>query len=159
MQETDPLVNEVMARLESMGNPSRRAKSTTYCPTAMRMNGVSNPDLYGLVRELRMEHAEWSERQWIGFCMELVQTGVFECRGMAYELIGRNRRLLEALTRPDLSILENGLDNWASVDHFAVGIYGVLWRKGTVRDKDIELLLTSVDPWRRRIAVVSTIPL
>lgn len=159
MQESKQLVDWVITKLEKESDPGRRAKSTTYCPTSMQVIGVSNPAIYGLIRELKMEHQDWDEGQWIGFSLDLARSGVFECRGIAFELIGRNKNLLECMTRKDLSVLGKGLDNWASVDHFAVGIHGVLWRMGTVTDKDIDLLLASTDPWKRRIAVVSTVSL
>ncbi len=158
-QDTTRIVRKVVQQLESAGNSARRAKSSTYCPTAMRVIGVSNPELYSLIRALRKEHPEWSDRQWIDLGLELVGTGIFECRGIAFELIGRNRKLLELLTPVEVSVLAEGLDNWASVDHFAVGIHGVLWRMGKVTDRDIEQLLRSEDPWKRRVAVVSTVAL
>jgi len=158
-QDPSPVVTKVIVHLESAGSNARRAKSTTYCPTAMRVIGVSNPELYKLIRTLKKEHPDWSDRQWINLCLELAGTGIFECRGIAFEVIGRNRKLLEALTPGELSLLGEGLDNWASVDHFAVGIHGVLWRMGKVTDRDIEHLLHSDDPWKRRVAVVSTVAL
>lgn len=159
MHDYDAVINEVIASLESVSDPARRAKSTTYFPTSMRVIGVSNPEMYKVIALLKKRYGDWNERDWIGCCLELARSGVFECRGIAFELIGRSGKLLAALTRQDLSVLGKGLDNWASVDHYAVGIYGVLWREGTIRDKDIEALLASPDPWKRRMAVVSTVPL
>ena len=158
-EEVHTVVDELIGRLESVSDPARKAKSVSYCPTSMRVIGVSNPNMYGMIRELKKEHSEWKEQRWIDFCLELARTGIFECRGIAFELLGRSGKLLRTLTRQHLSLLAKGLDNWASVDHFAVGIYGVLWRMGTVRDEDIRALLESPDPWRRRIALVSTVAL
>lgn len=159
MKDYDAVIDEVLASLESLSNSARRDKSATYFPTSMRVIGVSSPDLYKVVARLKKQYGDWNENDWIGCCLELARTGVFECRAIAFELIGRTRKLLCALTRQELSVLGKGLDNWASVDHYAVGIYGVLWRMGTVRDSDIEALLASPDPWKRRLAVVSTVPL
>jgi len=100
-----------------------------------------------------------SASDWISFCKMLVATDVFECQVLAFEMIGRDRKLLDALEYRDLADLGRNLDNWASVDHYAVGIFGVLWGKGVVQDKDIAYLLKSENVWERRIAVVSTVAL
>ena len=84
---------------------------------------------------------------------------IYECQIIAYELIGRNKKLLNALNYQDLIDLWRNLDNWASVDNYTVGIYGVLWGKGVVRDQHIEKLLKSDNFWDRRVAVVSTVAL
>ena len=74
-------------------------------------------------------------------------------------MIGRDKKLLNALHFSDLADLGKNLDNWASVDLYSVGIYGVLWRKGVVGDSDIERLLKSDNHWERSVAVVSTVAL
>lgn len=159
VSDLEAVVRELVGQLEAKGDPERRAKSVTYFPTSMRVIGVSNPELYRLIRQLKKGYPGWADREWISFCLALARTGIFECRGIALELIGRSIPLLHALNRDELTVLGEGLDNWASVDHYAVGVYGVLWRLGTVRDRDIEELLGSPDPWKRRIAVVSTVAL
>jgi 3-methyladenine DNA glycosylase AlkD len=78
---------------------------------------------------------------------------------MAYEIIGRNRKLLDELRYEDLRDLGKNLDNWASVDHYTVGIFGVLWGRGVVEDHHIQKLLESDTFWERRVAVVSTVAL
>ncbi len=145
--------------LEMLGDPERKAKMATYCPTSMAMIGVASPDLKRLIRALKQKYRNWSEQDWIQFCTALVDTGIFECQAMAYELIGRDKKILAALTREELGALAKNLDNWASVDGYSVGIHGVLWGKGVVKDRDIRELLKSDDHWQRRIAVVSSVAL
>ncbi len=50
-----------------------------------------------VIRELRIQYPEWSEHQWIDFCKELVGRGIFECQIVAFEMIGRDKKLLNAL--------------------------------------------------------------
>lgn len=153
------IVQEIIVALEDLSDPERKEMSKTYFPTAMKVIGVSNPDLKAVIRELKSRYRTWQAREWIELCKELVAREIFECQVLAFEMIGRDKKILNALTREDLDKLARNLDNWASVDHFSVGIYGVLWGKRVVKDSDIEQLLISENHWERRVAVVSTVAL
>jgi len=157
--KTEITVKEILNALEDLGDPVRREFSKTYFPTSMKVIGVSNPDLKEVIKVLKGRHKEWSAEQWIELCKALVKENAFECQVVAFEILGRNRKLLNALTRRDIKELGVNLDNWASVDHFSVGIHGVLWGMGIVNDTDIERLLESSNFWERRVAVVSTVAL
>jgi len=152
-------VDELLSTLKELGDPERVEYMKTMVPTSQVLLGVTNPHIKTVLSELKKLHASWSPQQWIGLCKALVVADIFECQVLAYELIGRNRKVLDSLSYTDLEDLWRNLDNWASVDHFTVGIYGVLWGKGVVKDAHIDALLKSENFWDRRVAVVSTVAL
>jgi 3-methyladenine DNA glycosylase AlkD len=157
--EYKTIVEEVIEALEDLSTSRRQEMSAHSFPTSQRVIGVTNPHMKEVIRELRIQYPEWSEHQWIDFCKELVGRGIFECQIVAFEMIGRDKKLLSALRYEDVVDLGKNLDNWASVDHYTVGIFGVLWGKGVVKDHHIDQLLKSDNVWERRVAVVSTVAL
>lgn len=155
----ESVVGEIMEALFDLSSEKRKEQIRYFAPGSQEVVGVSNPDMKEVIKALKDKYLIWEEREWISLCKELVKRDVFECQVIAYELIGRNKKLLNALNYKDLMDLWRNLDNWASVDHFTVGIYGVLWGKGVVKDQHIEKLLKSDNFWDRRVAVVSTVAL
>jgi 3-methyladenine DNA glycosylase AlkD len=153
------VVREVLDTLSDLSSEKRRKQILYFAPGSQDVVGVSNPDLKEVIKALREKYKHWDEQHWIALCKALVACDIFECQVLAYEIIGRNKRLLNGLTYKDLMDLWRNLDNWASVDHFSVGIFGVLWGKGVVKDEHIDELLMSGNFWDRRVAVVSTVAL
>jgi 3-methyladenine DNA glycosylase AlkD len=153
------VVQEVMEALSDLSSEKRKKQIRYFAPGSQDVAGVSNPDLKEVIKALKEKYQDWKEQDWILFSKELVKRDIFECQVLAYELIGRNKKILNTLSYEDLMDLWRNLDNWASVDHFSVGIFGVLWGKGVVKDHHIEELLKSENFWDRRVAVVSTVSL
>jgi 3-methyladenine DNA glycosylase AlkD len=157
--EYKDIVGEIIEALEELSTPRRQEMSKHSFPTSQRVIGVTNPEMKEVIKAVRERYSGWSELEWILLCKELVAQDVFECQVVAYEMIGRDKKLLNALSYEDLIALWRNLDNWASVDHYTVGIYGVLWGRGVVKDHHINKLLKSENFWDRRVAVVSTVAL
>jgi 3-methyladenine DNA glycosylase AlkD len=78
---------------------------------------------------------------------------------LAYEILRAAPRAMSMATLEDLDRLSAGMEGWAHVDCFASFASGVAWRLGRIGDQVIARWARSPDRWRRRAAVVSTIPL
>ncbi len=154
-----PIIKEIIATYKVHGDPVRVEKANTYISTSMKVLGLTNPEVKETIRELKRRYTNWEAQDWISLCKALVEEGIFECQVLAFEIIGRDKKLLSKLRYEDLKDLGQNLDNWASVDHYTVGIFGVLWGKGVVKDHHIERLLESDNFWDRRRAVVSSVAL
>ncbi len=55
--------------------------------------------------------------------------------------------------------MAHGLSDWGSVDLYGVTVLGQAWRAGLVTDARIRAWGQSPDRWRRRLALVATVPL
>jgi 3-methyladenine DNA glycosylase AlkD len=153
------IISDIIETLEEMSTPRRKEMSVHSFPTSQRVIGVTNPQMKEVIKAVKSRFASWKEQEWISLCKALVLEDIFECQILAYEMINKDKKLLSSLSYDDLLALWRNLDNWASVDHFTVGIYGVLWGRGVVQDYHIENLLKSPNFWDRRVAVVSTVAL
>jgi 3-methyladenine DNA glycosylase AlkD len=153
------IISDIIESLEEMSTPRRKEMSAHSFPTSQRVIGVTSPQMREVIKAVKSRFASWEEQEWIALCKALVLEDIFECQVIAYELINKDKKLLSSLSYDDLIALWRNLDNWASVDHFTVGIYGVLWGRGVVQDYHIENLLKSPNFWDRRVAVVSTVAL
>ena len=159
VENMDKMVEIIIALLEEKSKPGRIELSKTYYPTSMRVLGVKVPDQRGVVKWLKDEIKQWPVRGIINLSIALTETKIYEAQQVAYELIGKSKKLVSDLTKADLKALAIGLDNWASVDAYSIYLFGIKWRQGIIADKDVMKLLGSDNRWERRVAVVSTVAL
>jgi 3-methyladenine DNA glycosylase AlkD len=80
-------------------------------------------------------------------------------RFIAYELLYHHREALAGLGRRDIIQLGRGMDSWDAVDMFGCLVSGPTWREHQVSEAFIHAWARSNDRWRRRAALVSTVPL
>jgi 3-methyladenine DNA glycosylase AlkD len=121
---------------------------------------LSRPDAASL-RLIRRRYSEALKEEppelVLRFVRSLSSSGaerVVACEVLAYhpgamDLL--NDRLVEAMAE--------GLSDWGSVDVFGGTVAGVAWREGLVTDSLIASWTRSPDRWRRRLALVATVPL
>ena len=105
-------------------------------------------------RELRTEPAPFV----IGVAFRLIST-VAVPKWFTYELLNKHPEALARLTPAQVQMLGQGMASWGEVDAFACYIAGPAWRQDCVGTADIRRWAESPDPWWRRAALVSTVPL
>ncbi len=152
-------VKEVLGRLRERGSAERREVAKTYFPTALTVYGTSVPDLRTIAREVLARIKKEPADRVLSFVQRLVETGTFEGRQAAYEMLARHRPAFDRLDTRSVERLGRGMDNWGSVDAFAVLVAGRAWRQGQVTDAAVRRWADSGDRWWRRAALVSTVPL
>ena len=153
------MISKIIHELEFVADPARKAASKTMFPTSMKYLGVRTPDLRILLKNWWLEIKNWPPEKLIRFSKELVDTRIFECNQLAFELLWMNKTALRLLILADLEELGKNMDNWATTDAFSVLLSGWAWRENQITDADILNWLKSESRWWRRAAVVSTVPL
>ncbi len=155
----EELACEAMKQLEILSIPERLEGMRRYFRTSLRCVGVSAADLRVVAREA-FSQLETAPRQTVlDFCLALCRGASFEARQLGYEVMARHTETMQTLTVSELEELGGGNDNWASVDAFATLITGILWQRGRIEDRTILDWADSLDPWWRRTALVSVVPL
>lgn len=156
---TDALADEVIARLRAMKDRDRHAATQNYFPSAQEILGVYADDLRGVVRDIRKRTKLEPAKDVHKLSLAIIARNTLEGRQAAYEILAAHKPAVQALSVSMIKTLGRGIDNWQSVDVFACEISGVAWREGRLSDAAIQRWARSKDPWWRRAAVVSTVPL
>ena len=89
----------------------------------------------------------------------LLPGGGWPERLIAFELLASHRPASELLNDKLVDEMSDGLSDWGSIDLFGVTILGPAWREGFVSDRKIHSWARSGDRWKRRLALVATVPL
>jgi 3-methyladenine DNA glycosylase AlkD len=155
----EALAGEVIERLRSCTNRERRLATRNYFPSRQTNLGVYAADLRRIVRDLRKRIRNEYPRDVLNLALAIIARNTLEGRQAAYEILMSHRAAVATLKPRDITALGRGIDNWASVDGFACCIAGQAWREGRLKDIDVIRWARSRDPWWRRAAVVSTVPL
>jgi 3-methyladenine DNA glycosylase AlkD len=115
------------------------------------------------IRALRREYsgrlATREPKKIFGLALELLDYEEFTHQFIAYELVHYHRPALRSLGEEELRMLARGLDNWASVDTYALYLAGPAWRERQVPGKVIDEWAGDDNRWLRRTALVCTVAL
>lgn len=147
----------IIEQLKNVADPERIKTSKTMFPTKMEVLGVTNPVMKELLKKWWIELKSWPPEKLLDFAKKLVDTQIFECNQVAFELLWKNKKALSELTLADLEILGKNMDNWVTTDTFSVMLSGWAWRNNQITDTDILKWLNAENLWWRRTAIVSTV--
>jgi 3-methyladenine DNA glycosylase AlkD len=125
----------------------------------LALSSVSAVPLRGVRREFSAALKRESGETILAVALHLLQRPTFSHRVVAYELVQHHRDALARVGKRELDQLGRGLQSWGDVDTFACYISGPAWVQGQIKDDVIAAWARSADRWRRRAAVVSTVPL
>ena len=153
------MISKIITELEFVSDTVRKETSKTMFPTSMEYMGVRTPNFRKLFKIWWEEIKLWPPEKLIQFAIELIETRIFECNQLAYEILWKNKNALQLLKLKDLEQLGKNMDNWATTDTFSVLLSGFAWRENQITDADVLNWLKSENRWWRRAAVVSTVPL
>lgn len=149
----------VISELKKYRDEERIKFANKSHPTSMQIIGVTNPNQNLILKDLKVKIKNYSIREKIELVIELMNTNIFECQYIAYNLIGNNKKMLKELSESDIDRMATNLDNWVSVDCYGVYIIGNSLRENIISMNKVKSFLNSDNFWLRRVAVVSTVSL
>ena len=156
---TREIAAQVVAKLRAFSNRPRQRATENYFPSRQENLGVYAADMRSVVRDYRKLLKDEPARDIVKLALAIIGHNTLEGRQAAYEIVAGHKAALNSLKPNDVEALGRGIDNWASVDGFGCFISGVCWRRGQVKNADVHRWGRCKDPWWRRLALVSTVPL
>jgi len=115
------------------------------------------------VREVRRQYSTSlkiaAPKSVLRIVRRLLRGGGWPERLIAFELLAGHKAAFELVDDKTVEEMATGLSDWGSVDLFGVTILGQAWREGLVTDRKIHSWARSKDRWKRRLALVATVPL
>jgi len=120
---------------------------------------INTPSVRSLRRRYSKALAHASPRMVLRFIRSLLDGAGWAERVVAWEVLAAHERTFGLLNDRLVEEMAYGLSDWGSVDLFGVTVLGQAWRAGLVTDAKILTWRRSPDRWRRRLALVATVPL
>jgi 3-methyladenine DNA glycosylase AlkD len=120
---------------------------------------IDAPSVRAIRRQYTRQLADASPAFVLRFVQALVKNGGWPERVVAWEALAAHDGAFRLLNDRLAEEMAAGLTDWASVDLYGVTVLGQAWRAGLVTDATIIKWTQSPDRWRRRLALVATVPL
>jgi 3-methyladenine DNA glycosylase AlkD len=120
---------------------------------------IDTPSVRSVRRRYSKVLANEPPRIVLRFVMSLPAGAGWAQRVVSWEVLAAHERAFGLLNDRLVEEMARGLADWGSVDLFGVTVVGPAWRAGRVTDSKILAWARSQDRWRRRLALVATVPL
>jgi 3-methyladenine DNA glycosylase AlkD len=115
------------------------------------------------VRSILRKHAlslkSLPAKEMIEFARSLIAGGGWPEHVVAWESLAKHRDAFALVDDQLVDEMADGLSDWPSIDLYGVTVVGPAWNKRQVTDQKIVEWTRSADRWRRRLALVATVPL
>ena len=139
------------------GTPTDR--STAVLQDVRGLAGAATPEVRSVRRRYSKILAAESPDRVLAIVKVLLAEQTWTARVVAYELLAGHRASMARVTPRVVEQMARGLSDWGSVDLYGVTVAGAAWREGAITDAHVQRWARSKDRWRRRLALVSTVPL
>jgi len=115
------------------------------------------------VRSVLRKHASslksLSPEDMLHVARSLTDDGDWPEHVVAWESLAKHRTAFALVDDELVEEMADGLSDWPSIDLYGVTIVGPAWNRKQVTDRKIIEWTKSDDRWRRRLALVATVPL
>jgi 3-methyladenine DNA glycosylase AlkD len=120
---------------------------------------IDTPSVRSLRRRYSKMLADESPKIVLRFVRSLLDSAGWAERVVSWEVLAAHKGAFGLLNDRLVAEMAHGLTDWGSVDLFGVTVLGQAWRAGLVTDSKILAWGRSQDRWRRRLALIATVPL
>ncbi len=148
---------------EEPPKPAPRGAATDVAASILRdLRGLADattPSVRAVRRRYSKRLAAESPERILAVVRSLLAGGGWAERLVAFELLVGHPASMRRLSGKAVEELADGLSDWGSIDLFGVTVAGTAWREGRVSDRQVMSWARAKDRWRRRLALVATVPL
>ncbi len=151
-----------VSRLKDMADPVSAAGGQRYFKDAVKLYGVSSPDMRDLDAELYASvKGRWTVREAVELCDILFPKPELEAKAVGCLILARFKTDFPKSLFGKVKgwLAADYLDNWASVDGFCTDVMGALLRKYPDLVPRIKTWTSHPNRWVKRASAVSFIKL
>jgi 3-methyladenine DNA glycosylase AlkD len=159
MPDYHKIAHDIISNLEAHSDGQYQKNIKVFIKTQFELLGVPSAEFSKVLKEFAKAQADILPGDRIEIARRLIKSDILEAHWFGYWLIANDQQALSNIVKNDLDWIADRMDNWAQVDSFGMQISGVAWRDGLITDAKVESWLRSANPFVRRLAVVSTVPL